>query len=448
MIAGNHHDRMIHAAVLISSIFESCGHVIYPYLDKYSDLIQLSACNSIFSRIVLQSDHWSTTSLDCCLDAQCYKNYCGRKKISKYLLYRLLIKTSTHRCSLHVNVEDLSNLLYILQYNSHLNTLHIRFRLSNPPSKTISQYSQQKLSVPDSILKLIVQTSNQHAKIPLQHLSIYSHTWNSPVLDFEAIISNLGHQLLSLHFEESSPSYLFPLIQKHCPSLENLTVEGNQSTEEFFQYYNSQLKFLRLHETQIDLSSQHVHLPHLQRLEFIDAVEPIDCIQSIQKLPFQLQELEIQIKVESSEACIFTIGQVLFNLQILIVRLRDADSDDGNELFSIGAEAMTSLCKGCPNLVCLEILDRLVGGLSFEAFIQIPDFQRLEHICIAFSPTFVEFLPKLLSESATLNDVILFEDASYYNKPDDVHPSFTQWEVMAAELEAIAERLVLIDSYS
>ena len=135
-----------------------------------------------------------------------------------------------------------------------------------------------------------------------------------------------------------------------------------------------------------------------------------------------------------------TIGQVLFNLQILILRLRDADTDDGNELYSIGPEAMTSLRKGCPNLVSLEILDRLVGGLSFEAFIQIPDFQRLEHLCIAYSPIFVEYLPKLLSETTTLNDVILFEDAPYYNRPDENHPSFTQWEVMAAELEAIAER--------
>lgn len=441
---------MIHTSTLPSDILEVCGHLIYSYLDKYSDLLQLASVNSSLYRIVYESDHWSISSLDCCIDQQCYKNYCGRKRVSKHLLYRLLLMTSTHRCSLHLHIQDLSDLLQVLQYNSHLNTLHMRFRFADQPTllqsylnANIPPTAPPTLHLPDSTSKIIAKYSKHKTMIPLQHLSIYSTTWKSPNLDFKGVISVLGRQLLSIHFEESSPAHLFEYLTEYCPLLENLTIEGIQSTEDFFRYNNSNLKFLRLQETQIDLSSQYLHFPRLQRLEFIDAVEPVDCVQSIQRLPVQLQELEIQVRVENSEATLFTIGHVLSNLETLILRLRDADLDEGNELFSIGAEAMNALREGCPNLVSLEIVDRLVGGLSLDAFLLIPLFQRLEHICIAYSPIFIEYLPKLLTDSPTLNDIVFFEDAPYFNKPDDNHPSFTQWEVMAAELEAIAERYYL-----
>lgn len=52
-------------------VLEVYGHLIFPYLDKYTDLVALSQTSSEVSETVLASDFWSEDSLDVCMVTYC-----------------------------------------------------------------------------------------------------------------------------------------------------------------------------------------------------------------------------------------------------------------------------------------------------------------------------------------------------------------------------------------
>lgn len=350
-------------------------------------------------------------------------------KVSRALAKTLLSSTSSLACSLHANAATLMEYLQFVCQGGAILSLHIRLRNDESTSTSLTPLSAMRL----------------------KHLSIYSDTWDISFLRFESIIRFIGYNLESLHLEEASPASLFPLLATYCPHLEHLTIDGEQPKADFQKYASPNLSFLRLHETQIDLSEQYIQLPALTRLEFIDSIEPIDTIRSITKLPFSLRELELQIDYRQADSCILTIGQVLFNLDNLILRLRDtADSDEDEDveeqhIQAVGREAMQSLCNGCPHLNYFEIVDKIIGGLSLEAFLMLPEFAELEHVCIVYGSAFIEALPKVLSDSHSLTEVILFEDAHYFCAVDERLAPLSKWEVMCMKVESVAERFPSVD---
>ena len=306
------------------------------------------------------------------------------------------------------------------------------------------------------------------------------------LLPFVDMISILGPNLRSLHLEESSPFKLFHYTQQLCPNLYALSVEGVQSSRDLQCFVSRDLRSLRLIETHIDLSSLATasssrsppkisseapnditgfgNLPKLIKLEFMDSIEPLEIVPSILALPPQLLELELRIDYKHSHDCIDTIGKSLPELLSLILHLRDSnedlDDDDINDfvamqsLYLVQVSAMKSLAQGCPKLQCFEVLDRLSGGLSPEAFSYLVNFKCLEHICLLYSANFVHALPQLLTGSKTIAEVIFFEDASYFSDPpldaeenaDDNEGEkkeekdiLSRWEIMCRQLERIGE---------
>jgi hypothetical protein len=184
----------------------------------------------------------------------------------------------------------------------------------------------------------------------------------------------------------------------------------------------------------------------LHRLEFLDSIEPIDYIQTLQSLSTSLVELEIQIDFKYTDTCISLISRKLTSLESLVLRLRDSEQELDqdiellNDTYQVSAQSIHKLAIGCPHLVYFEIVDRLLGGLCIEAFQCLSEFKELAHICIAYNAYYLEYLPKIITESPALTELILFEDASYFSNPDETLPTLSIWEVMSIELEKISER--------
>jgi hypothetical protein len=167
-------------------IFEIYGHLIFPYLEKYMELIYLSQINSRLRRIVFSADIWNESNLTCCIDRYCYHDYCGRQKMSKTLFYSLFLQTKSIACSLHMESRDLYELIEVFKIGSYISSLHIRFRLSMDNNSSFLHPTIEIVNPNELIL------FTQPPPFLLQHLSVFSSTWDDVFLKINPLFSCIG----------------------------------------------------------------------------------------------------------------------------------------------------------------------------------------------------------------------------------------------------------------
>jgi hypothetical protein len=409
---------------------------ILPYLERLTDLVNLSHTSKFFRSIIFSgrtSSIWSSSDLYICVDATC-RFGCGRVSIHPCLAWSILRFTSTVSVRLHLPFSKLGLLLEAILSNrlQVLRYVHLRFRIDEEAqvAASILSLDREMFSVPIRRMKVA-------------HLTVYGYpnSFNSTG-SLDLLLHIFGLHLETLQFMETSPICLLKTLQKNvCPSLSNLSIQGEQLLDDLLGLRSETLRSLTLHDTAIKLSgSAGLHstlqFPNLMRLELVDRADSAmhlwkteqDVRECMVSLPSSLKDLELRIDSRLANSAIIELSKRLSRLENLALQLPDKDENGPDD---ISYSAIAALKHGCPSIISLEITDGLIG-FDVDAFVALKDFRQLRKIKLLYDDIIVDALPRLLEESLSdsIDEVEFFENAGEISLEDEG----TRWYAMEERL--------------
>jgi len=233
---------------------------------------------------------------------------------------------------------------------------------------------------------------------------------------------------------ETSPPLLLRELQEStpilCPHLTDLSVQGEQSVDNFMCFRRSNLRVLSLRDTAVRLArpallvpslQPFLDLPSLHRLELVDQehnliVTEEDVRATVAALPAGLREIELRLNSSLANCALVTLGTRLRQLEALSLHLPDED----NVLLphNISQSAVRSLAAGCPALLSLEVTDGLIA-FDVDAFEALGGFRSLRRVKMPYDDDCLEALPAVLRESQSLEEVLFYDNAADVVDDDD-----------------------------
>lgn len=412
---------------------------IVPYLERLTDLVNLSHSSKFFRSIIFSertSSTWSCGPLDICVDSSC-RFGCGRVSIKPDLAWSILNLTSVMSVRLHMPFR-MVGLLFESILGNHLQLLkrlHLRFCIDDDAAVDLSRLSLKQSNRP----------------VNLTHLTIYGFPNTFAAAGcLDLLLPMFGKQLESLQFMETSPVGVLKTLQTNvCPSLSYLCIQGEQQVDDLWGFESRTLRYLSLHDTAIKLgiNGTHIHdtlrFPFLVRLELIDRADmtnPLwatedDIREGISTFPLSLKEVELRIDSRLANTAIVELSRRLSNLEALSLQLPDKDEEGPDD---ISFSTIAALKHGCPFLLSLEITDGLIG-FEIDAFVALKDLAHLKRIKLLYDDNIVDSLPRLLDESVydSIEDVQFFENAGEIFGQEDGAACWHAMEERLVKLSAV-----------
>lgn len=405
------------------SVLNNC---ILPMLNL-KDLVSLASTNVYFRSFIYFLDcHAWKRPLLVCIDPSC--RGCKRVSISEHLAWNLFRNCAIIQLRLHVPVKHLGKCLQCLGEARTVKKLHLRLRVEDDERPLL-----------DTTITSSIESLNPSDFASVNELILYNCKSDKMT---DNILRLVGNSVKQLGFLESSSFRLFSMLQRSCPELKYLQVDGPQDAADLAAYANPKLQELRVVGTGfsgVRSSNGMLNFPNIRQLAIIDMdLEAVkqegvgDVERLVASLPRSVVDLELCVKSRFANHAINVIGGGGFS-RLTNVHLHLLDEVDPAP--DITFESMHALLRGCPNLMVIQFTDGLVG-LAADAFAVFGKFKNLRRLMSLYDEADIACLEAVLKESGSIEEVIFFESADFIM--DDGEN--TRWAEMEEELRCIQEK--------
>jgi hypothetical protein len=336
---------------------DSMGSGIFPFLDTFDDLKNLSQSCRFFRKIIFSaevSSFWDRVPVDICIDGLCEYD-CGRRKIFPTLAWRILQLTPVECARIHMPFSNVEHLIKLIAENKSRSMKRLYLRFRNAEEVIESSHADSKSAAADIPIEYYGCSESSFC---MKELTVYGWPAAS-VTACRRLMQLTGASLESLQFKETAPVGFLAMASEYCPKLTQLYVQGPQHLEELLNYESDSLVELCLHDSGFKLSTP-LKMPHLQKFEMIGRLQPQmiwstveDVLNGIRALPQTIKDLLLRIESQLANVAIIEISRRLHSLEMLSLQLPDGQALPADVTLS----SIHALKEGCRDLVSLEITD-------------------------------------------------------------------------------------------